>query len=203
MLEVTKNKNSNNYDTFDISTDNGTFQITFEGNQDLYWSYLYQGSIDKVPDHASFRITKENYFIYSLFDELYKSVKDNTPYSNFPGEIENRNEKKRVYGNRQLYQNNEIKWYSDDFAFIYNASNFTIKKFKDIFIVTFTKSKTEEFNSCYFPTYSVRIRNSGSRYEPFNIPFMSMYEKLKQCSNDYHQIHIEEYLYQKRRVKRK
>ena len=165
MLEVTKNKNSNNYDTFDISTDNGTFQITFEGNQDLYWSYLYQGSIDKVPDHASFRITKENYFIYSLFDE--------------------------------------IKLYSDDFAFIYNASNFTIKKFKDIFIVTFTKSKTEEFNSCYFPTYSVRIRNSGSRYEPFNIPFMSMYEKLKQCSNDYHQIHIEEYLYQKRRVKRK
>lgn len=203
MLEIKKSKNMHNYDIFDIMTDNGTFEIAYENNLDLYWRYIYPETIDKADDEVSLTITKENYFLYSLFNELYDAIKNYTPYSNFPYEIEDRYEKKRVYGNKPLYQNGEIRWYSDDFASFDNASNFSIQKVKDLFIVIFTKSKTEDFNGCHFPTYSVRIRNSGSRFEPFNIPFMSMYHKLKEYNNDYHQIHIEEYLYNKRRVKRK
>ena len=44
-------------------------------------------------------------------------------------------------------------------------------------------------------SYSVRISNSGSRYGYFNIPFMNMYTKLCEYNPDYHQIHMEEYLY--------
>ena len=203
MLEIEKKKNMHNYDIFDINTDTGTFEIAYENNLDLYWRYIYKDTIDKVGNKKEFKITKEHYFLYNLFDELYNSVKNHTPYSNFPYEIESRYEKKRLYGNYPLYQNGEIKWYSDDFASFDNASSFSIKKEKDTFIVTFTKSKTEHFNGCHFPTYSVRIRNSGSRFEPFNIPFMSMYHKLKEYNDEYHQIHIEEYLYSKKRVKRK
>ena len=115
---------------------------------------------------------------------------------------DNRDDQKKLCGANQLYENGKITWYSDDFAICDNASNFSIKKAKDYFLVTFTKSKTEEFNGCYFPTYSVRIRNSGSRFDPFNNAFMGMYHKLREYYPEYHQIHIEEYLYKKRVLKK-
>lgn len=49
---------------------------------------------------------------------------------------------------------------------------------------------------------SIRFRNSGSRYAPFNRLFMKMFNKLQFLDdvNDYgHQIHIEEYLYNNKR----
>ena len=107
----------------------------------------------------------------------------------------------RYYGSDTLYKDGAITWYCDDFADLNNASNFCIKKYKDYFLLTFKKSKIELFNGCFFPTYSVRIRNSGSRYEPFNISFMGMYQKLKDYNDKYHQIHIEEYLYENKHKK--
>ena len=41
---------------------------------------------------------------------------------------------------------------------------------------------------------TVRFRNSGSRYDPFNIIFMKLYQGLCALDYEYHQIHIEEYL---------
>ena len=69
-----------------------------------------------------------------------------------------------------------------------------IKKEEDTFIVKFEKSKVEDI----FLTYSVRLRNSGSRYDPFNLFFMRMYLNLVNYEPDFHQIHIEEYLWQKK-----
>lgn len=51
----------------------------------------------------------------------------------------------------------------------------------------------------------IRFRNSGSRYEPFNMVFMRMFLQLQKVDDisDYgHQIHIEEYLYKKSLVKK-
>ena len=45
---------------------------------------------------------------------------------------------------------------------------------------------------------TVRFRNSGSRYEPFNIMFMKLYQGLCKLDYEHHQIHIEEYLIQER-----
>ena len=53
---------------------------------------------------------------------------------------------------------------------------------------------------------TVRFRNSGSRYDPFNIIFMKLYQGLYELDYEYHQIHIEEYLLDskiKRRVLKK
>ena len=61
-----------------------------------------------------------------------------------------------------------------------------------------------DFASLYY--IPIRFRNSGSRYDPFNIIFMRMYERLKKIDdvNDYgHQIHMEEYLYEKEKAKTK
>ena len=36
MIEITKTKNWNNYDTFYIKTEEGEFEISYQGNLDLY-----------------------------------------------------------------------------------------------------------------------------------------------------------------------
>ncbi len=204
MLEIERSKNGHGYDVFDIITDTGTFEISYENNLDLYWRYIYHNSIDKVANTKVFKITKENYYLYCLFLELYQAIKEKKPYKTFPDYVDAdlRDKKLKYYGGYELYKDNTITWYSDDFAEFENASNFSIKKVKDYFLVTFTKSKTEDFNGFIFPTYSVRIRNSGSRFDPFNNTFMGMYQKLKLYNPDYHQIHIEEYLYKKRVLKK-
>lgn len=206
MLEIKRDINSHGYDVFDIMTDNGTFEISYENNLDLYWRYIYTDSIDKVENTKIFKITKENYYLYCLFLELYQAIKEKKPYKTFPNYIDEelRNKKLKYYGRYELYKNRTITWYSDDFAEFANASNFGITKENDYFLVTFVKSKIEDFNGFLFPTYSVRIRNSGSRFDPFNNTFMGMYQRLKDYNPEYHQIHIEEYLYKsKKRIRTK
>ena len=202
MLEIEKDKNNYGYDVFSIVTTGGTFQISFENNLDLYWRYLYEGSIDECKDIKAFKITKENYYLYLLLDELYTSITEEMPYYNYPYEIDDRYRRYLVYDNTKLYSPNEVRWYSDDFAYRDMASNFAIRKKEDYFVILFTKSRTEIFNGHFFPTYSVRIRTTGSRYEPYHIPFMSMYQKLKEYNTLYHQIHIEEYLFEEENKKR-
>ena len=58
-----------------------------------------------------------------------------------------------------------------------------------------------DFNSLGY--ISVRFRNSGSRYVPFNIAFMDMYNDMKEVddvTDKGHQLHIEEYLYETKKL---
>ena len=45
---------------------------------------------------------------------------------------------------------------------------------------------------------SIRFRNSGSKYKPFNICFMRLFNNLQNYDPDYHQITIEEYNYKRK-----
>ena len=71
---------------------------------------------------------------------------------------------------------------------------------EDTYKLTFKKGIYSEVP---IQTFSIRISNSGSRYEPFNTVFMSMYKKLKEYDFNNHQIHIEEYLYSKKKIKKR
>lgn len=215
MLEITKNKNDRGYN-FIISTEEGKFEISFQGNLDLYWRNIYQGNVLEQPESKSFTITKENYYLFSLFKELYENIKncnifkvyedDNSLCEN-DEEIELHHLKKIELNNElksredcnpeRLFLNGIIEWHCDDF-FYDKASILMIKKEEDTFIVKFEKSKVEDI----FLTYSVRLRNSGSRYDPFNLFFMRMYLNLVNYEPDFHQIHIEEYLWQKKLQKK-
>ena len=115
-----------------------------------------------------------------MIEELYNNIKNN-----------NRND---------LYQNNKIDWYSDDFVYE-NASRLLIEKIDECFKITFIKSK-KEYDDGILMTYSVRISNSGSRYNPQNIEFMNMYDKLKEYENNFHQVHVEEVIYQQKLLKK-
>lgn len=104
-------------------------------------------------------------------------------------------------------ENNAVTWYSDETS--HEVANILkIKKENESFelefyIQPYIEGYDRDFNSLYH--IPIRFRNSGSSYDPFNIVFMRMYEKMKQVDhvNDYgHQIHIEEYLYNQNKIKK-
>lgn len=192
MVEINNYKNWHNYDCFDIKTDEGEFSIHFENNLDLYWTYLYKKNFLDTKDSYDISITKENYFLYSLFDELYKNVSDgNVVIDDY---VINILKSDRDY----LIKNNSILYLSDDFC-DGEASSFEIKKVDDdSYNLRFNKSNSKD----YFNTFSVRIRNSGSRYNYLSILFMNMYRKLIEYSKEeYYQMHIEEIAYVRKKVK--
>ena len=206
MVEIKKTKDVEGYDRFKITTENGSFDIMFGGNLDLYWYYWPEENYKDWPLAKTFTISKENYFIYQKLDELYKNIKEQKPYQSkdenssivFDSSKLINDSPKSQYSYKNLFQNDIIKWYSDD-APLEEASMLEIKYQEDKYIITFHQGK-EDFG---FPTYAIRFRNSGSRYEPYNFAFMNMYNGLSEYDQDYHQIHIEEYLYYKKLQKLK
>lgn len=205
MIKLDKKKDTNGYDRFKIITDDGIFGIMFGGNLDLYWYYWPKENIIDWPLFKTFTITKENYFLYQKVDELYENIKEQKPYQKIEPlllveqDLKNSNElKKRDYAYEKLFQDGIIKWYSDD-APLEEASRLEINRLEESYTITFYQGK-EEYN---FPTFSVRFRNSGSRYKPYNFAFMNMYNNLGEYDPNYHQIHIEEYLYSKKLQKLK
>jgi hypothetical protein len=201
MLEINHNINGNGYDIFNIKTEEGEFFISFQGNLDLYWSYFSPKSIDESPDSKIFTITKENYYFYNLLDNLYNAIKNNKPYLN--GDNSLYKDHKEIDMNKydkehKLFKNKIIEWHSDEDEYDTSAVLKIFKENKDEYKIEFNKSHTNEF----IETYSIRFRNSGSRYDPYNITFMNMYQELKKYNFEYHQIHIEEYLYQRKLIKK-
>lgn len=203
MLEIMKQKTEFG-DSFEIVTEDGIFDICFLGNFDLYWIYCYNGDILKMADCKSFLITKENMFLFQLFDALYQDIKNYNIYKenefNTKEDIERLNKAFIKYDSYQhdlLFRDNKIEWHCDDCIYE-KASVFVIEKLAEAYQLTFKKGINDGVLS-----YGVRIRNSRSRYYPFNVPFMKMYQQLCLYDPMYHQIHMEEYLYQKRLVKRK
>lgn len=193
MQEIERYKNGFNYDTFVIRTNEGCFEILFAPNFDLYWRYLSEKNIKDDKAVQELTITKENYFLYELFYKLYESIKNNKVY--YSNEADDYREIKE----NELFKNDMIEWYSDELPMDI-ASKLTIKKEDETFKILFEKSKKSWDG--IFITYTIRFRNSGSRYNPFNINFMQMYNGLKEYDPNYHQIHIEEYLYKQKVLKK-
>ena len=196
-------------------------KFSFGGNGDLYWTIHSSTESDR----HSFTVTKENYGVYRLFDQLYRDIdeinifdEEEDPFG-FQSETERREyiererEKYREYGYsgyHELYdkENKTITWYSDETA--HEVSNILrIKKNDDTFDVEFqTQPNIYGYDEDSKTPYriSIRFRNSGSSYDPFNVPFMRMYFNMDSIDdvNDYgHQIDVEEVLYEqgKRLVK--
>lgn len=204
------------------------FDVSFSGNGDLYWTICSEN----VNDDNNFIITKENYEVYRLFEELFDDIEnikidDDEEYITFylkteeekqeyiknqKDEIEYEKNKYRLFNlsnYNELFdkENNTITWYSDETS--HEVANILkIKKENESFelkfyIQPYIEGYDRDFNSLYH--IPIRFRNSGSSYDPFNIVFMRMYEKMKRVDNvnDYgHQIHIEEYLYNQNKIKK-
>lgn len=175
------------------------FQIFYMGNGDLYWKFY-----DKETRQSSgtFEITKENIKIYSLFDELYNSIKDGNVFKESDSDFmfddffdsceDEDNNLKDTYAYKKLVHGDVITWGCDDFPHEDLTNYVNIYKKDDSYKIEFVINNTEYVG--------IRFSNSGSFYKPFNCSFMDMYNELCEYDIDDRQIHIEEYLYEKNKV---
>lgn len=200
MLKVEKIKYEKGY-VFKIITNEGVFSIYFGGNLDLYFNYECKGSILDAPDIKEFTLTKENYFLYMLFHNLYEDIKnckvydetqENELFDDFNIKNFNENIKMKEQSNsKRLFQKDRVEFHSDDYTYEETSILFIEEKEEKI-IITFIKGKTDVLSA----TFAIRICNNGSRHYPFNVLFMNLYHELVNYEPDNHQMHLEECLYQ-------
>lgn len=199
MIEI-KKMHINEMETYDVSicNENKVLQILFGGNLDLAWNIYDKNkhSTVKINSIEEIEITKENYFIYSLFEKLFNDIKNCNISQDFTGLQSNLAERKNglktkdVY--KKLFHNDYIEWYSDG-SCEEEANIVKINKVNEKFVISF-KKRNEDIS---LSGYQVCFSNSGSKYAPFNVIFMRMYNELLKYDPDYQQIYIEEYMYQK------
>jgi len=203
-------------------------KISYQGNLDLYFSLYHQN-----PNDLSFIINKDNFQVFSFFEKLYNRVINRKVYSEeiddneiFEFEEEskgNRTEfwelyeeklKEKIKDNRlllkyakskNLINNGVITWLSDEYP-DEDAPAFVIEKAdEDTIKITF-RPPIDSINTRYMGNeyyISIRISNSGSRYNNFGKIFMEFFRSLCGIPNDYHQMHLEEYIYEKKQSKKR
>ncbi len=210
---------NNDYGTKDIHLvdENKTLSIVFAGTGDLHWIIRNTDCIE-AEEYAYdyFEITKENYQIYSLFEELLYDIGTINIFGDeeikTSSDVKFQKIRERKYNMshyNDLYDSDDgtVTWVSDETGFEV-ANMVSIKKREDKFSIEF---RTQPYIEGYDREYNtlgmigVRFRNSGSRYAPFNVIFMRMFRGLQEVDDvsDYgHQMHIEEYVYQKSKVRK-
>ena len=205
-MQVMFVKNDNK--TYDIKLIDGSKKLTimYGGNGDLYWSLinddwevLYEGITNY------FDITKENYEVYKSFESLLldiQTINISGEVSNFPVGVETEDEQREYllkleaekenyrkhnmgnYNNLYDAKNNKVTWISDELAEEV-ANEVTISKKDEAIRLSFkTKPQVAGYDKNYFDfgMISIRFRNSGSRYRPFNLIFMRMFNELQKLS---------------------
>ena len=175
-LKVTKSEEE--YPSITLSyNDEVSLSILFAGNLDLY--FMLAGA------HKSqkFIIDESNLRVYDIFNKLYNDlINCKLPFESDKERL------RRLTNYILLVQNNIITWKSDDYPFDIGPS-FKIEKVNDIINITFDRGKNDEYNMNN-RRVAVRIRNSGSLYQPFNTNFMKLYNEL--CNLDLKQMYIDE-----------
>ena len=194
-MEITREKNSEGLYDYKFKCGDKTLWIFFGGNLYLYMilsdNTLLEECVDKT---ITFDITKENYELFSIFEQLYNDILSCKPYGE---KIEDDSLWFYETAYNNLYKNDTITWASDDDP-IDSADRMSINKINDDLIrLTFKRTNLKTELPKYGHGISIRFRNSGSRYDPFNCNFMTMYKDIQTIDPIYHQMHIEELVYKK------
>lgn len=231
-MKVVKSYNEFGYKKIILIDANKELLFTYGGNGDLYWILKNKDSDYREQRHDFFVITKENYQVYSIFEELFNNIHNFNIYDDdeIPFYLQDADEIRDYLRKRKQERKWEIEkyirfnascyndlydrdskvicWHSDETNYL--VSNVVkIKKLKDMFLIRFyTQKQLDGYDreyDCSFST-SIRFRNSGSRYDPFNLVFMQMFQKLQDVDDvldKNHQLHIEEYVYEKPKILKK
>lgn len=168
-----------------IRDDKELLKIFYGGNGDLYFDVF--GSRSKGENGlyiATFSIkgTEET---YQYFEQLVNNIIDckvfnmsKMGYSNngtdeISSTLKINENLKMGEAYKKLVHNNSIVWYSDS---IYDESANILRIEKDYGKIKLTFVGNPEDPSFGF---SIRICNSGSKYDPFNICFMDLFNQLQ------------------------
>lgn len=200
-MEIIKAENRYFDGLYDYTLEDGDkkLHIDYSGALDTHW-LMEDGRHLKPRESAEFvfEITKADYEIYELFDNLYNEVVSGYPYG-MDEDFKNTQEYEKL-----VDEDKNIAWISDDGPEEY-ADRVIISKEKDSIKLRFIRnSLTDVFELKPSWCISVRFRNSGSRYNYFCTSFQNLYNQMQKINPDleYHQYHIEEYEYLERMNKK-
>ena len=233
-MEVIKSRSE--VGTYDISikeSETKSLALVWGGNGDLYWLLDNLEDIDVKDDpmYDSFNITKENYALYSLFEELYDDLMQgriylpeqhmNTNVEDLTEEEKEEVERFNAYEIEHAASENEdikqsrryqlltadnvVTWYSDEEQRSH-AEIVRISKQEDSILLEFIRqTKKDDQGQTRLPGYySIRFRTSGSTYTPCDLVFTRQFLKMQEYDFDApQQIHIEELLYAQKQKKKK
>ena len=199
-MKIIRYKNDFQGYNYTLEKDDKRLEISFARNLDLYMILRCNRNIGEENIELYFDITKENNYIYSLFDSLYNDIITGNIFDEYSS---NRFDYTKTEEYRRLVDcNNNITWISDDGPQELEDRVIISKLNSDTYRLLFIRNDKEMDFGFKSPFgIVVRFRNSGSMYDPFNCIFMKLYNKLQDYDPDYHQIHIEELKYIKRKVK--
>lgn len=229
-------KSKSEVGTYDIcirENEDKSLALVWGKNGDLYWILDDLEEIDTKEDpmYDSFCITKEDYALYSLFDELYNDLMEGRIYlpKKHPNtNAEDLNEEERevverfnaeamIYSVQEnedikrdrryqlLTADNVITWYSDEEEKT-TAEIMRISKQEDSILIEFIRqTKKDDQGYTRLPGYySIRIRTSGSTYTPCDLVFSRHFLKMQEYDfNAPQQIHIEEIIYKQKKDKKR
>lgn len=233
-MEVIKQKSEvGTYDICIKESDEKSLALVWGGNGDLYWLLddLKEIDVKDDPMYDSFNITKENYALYSLFEELYDDLMQgriylpeqhmNTNVEDLTEEEKEEVERFNAYEiehaaleNEDIKQSrryqlltadNVVTWYSDEEQRSH-AEIVRISKQEDSILLEFIRqTKKDDQGQTRLPGYySIRFRTSGSTYTPCDLVFTRHFLKMQEYDFDApQQIHIEELLYAQKQKKKK
>lgn len=165
-----------------IRQDGKTLKIFYGATGDLYFDIFGNYSFNKLGIRTSkFYINKDS-DVYSYFDNLFHNILDykvyDDNYSNFFHLDNEKNLNQRLQesnANSKLLKNGNIEWYSDS---IYDekANLLRIERIDEGIVFSF-------FDNPEDPTFGfgIRICNSGSKYEPFNLCFMRLFNQFQKA----------------------
>ena len=223
--ELYKERNDGNYYDIELSREDKTLSIFFGGNLDLYFSLKKFGNDptfiigkDNYEIYALFDMLYNSVINANIYEKLtdkeinffilMSELEEEDYHQKIAEELKRREKYERNLRKstqyKNLVQDGVIIWKSDEY-FDEIAPFIKIKRQENSFILEFGKPlipneyKNDADLMLMDPRrITVRFRNSGSRYEPFNIIFMKLYQGLCKLDYEHHQIHIEEYLIQER-----
>lgn len=156
-----------------IKKDNKLFSMFFMGVGDLFWSIKKEKSNSLKEE---FDIPKSESDIYKLFDDLYTDASIGKVFDKEDDFF------KRYVTHRNFFnkETNTIEWHSDE-TYFDSDDIVKIKKEKDNYHLEFTRPEKYEDPYHYGSSrmITIRFRNSGSYYHPFNLIFMRMFKNAQ------------------------
>lgn len=233
-MEVIKKKSEvGTYDICIKESEDKSLALIWGGNGDLYWllDNLEEMDVKEDPMYDTFCITKKDYAIYSMFEELYDDLMNgriylpeehmNTHVEALTEEEKEEVEKYNAYEIEHAREENEdikrsaryqlltadnvVTWYSDEEERRI-AEIVRISKQEDSILLEFIRqSKKDDLGDTRLPGYySIRFRTSGSTYTPCDLVFTRHFLKMQEYDFDApQQIHIEEWCYREKQLKKK
>jgi hypothetical protein len=233
-MEVIKKKSEvGAYDICIKESEDKSLALIWGGNGDLYWllDNLEEMDVKEDPMYDTFCITKKDYAIYSMFEELYDDLMNgriylpeehmNTHVEDLTEEEKEEVEKYNAYEIEHAREENEdikrsaryqlltadnvVTWYSDEEERRI-AEIVRISKQEDSILLEFIRqSKKDDLGDTRLPGYySIRFRTSGSTYTPCDLVFTRHFLKMQEYDFDApQQIHIEEWCYREKQLKKK